>query len=163
MPMTKPLVSQLIGTFNGLFKSTSGGSVSVATAGTDYVSPDIRTNFSAPQRPSMTSSYLSPSANIITWYLTSNQILRVNFSSNINTINLVGLDSTLDGLQYQVVIRCLGGTSITWGSNFAWAGNVVPTPTTTSNRLDIFSFTVASPDNGTTWKMFNTGYVQNLY
>lgn len=163
MPMTKPLVSQLIGTFTGLFKSTSGGSVTSATAGTDYVSPDIRTNFSAPQRASMTPSFVAPSSNQITWYLSSNQILRVNFSSNINTINLVGLDSSLDGLQYQMIIRGLGGSSITWGSNFAWPSNSPPTPTTTSNRLDILSFTVSSSDGGTTWKMFNTGYVQNLY
>ena len=161
MALTRPFSSQIVAAFTGLFKGTAGGVTTQATAGTDYVEPATRTDFTAPQRPSITAE-TAPAAGTVVWTLTSSQILRVNLNANITTLTLSGLAAAQNGLQFQMVVRFNGGTAITWGSNVVWPAGVAPTLTGTSGKLDIFAFTVSSADGGTTWNLFNTGYVQNL-
>ena len=161
MALTRPFSSQILAAFTGLFKGTAGGVVAAATPGTDFVEPATRTDFTAPQRPSITAE-TAPAVNTLTWALTTSQILRVNLNANVTTFTLSGLAAAQAGLQFQMIVRYNGGSSITWGSNFLWPAGVAPTLTGTSGKLDIFSFVIASNDGGTTWRMVNTGYVQNL-
>lgn len=161
MALTRPFSSQITAAFTGLFKGSAGGATVQATPGTDYVEPATRTDFTAPQRPSITAE-TAPAAGVVTWTLTTSQVLRINLNANITTLTLTGLAAAQNGLQFQAVVRFNAGTTIAWGANVVWPGGVAPTLTGTSGKLDIFAFTVSSADGGTTWKLFNTGYVQNL-
>lgn len=144
-----------------LLKANNGGALANASAGTDYVAPNAATNFTAPQRPSL-SSEVNPTTNAITWDLTVNSILRINLNANITTFNLTGTLSNYVGYQYQVAVRYNGGSSITWPATFKFAGGAAPTLTGTSGKLDIFNFVVLSNDGGLTYFLYCTGYSQNL-
>ena len=150
-----------IGTISGIAKGNGANSLTAASAGTDYVSPSVSTNFTKPQRPSL-SSEVTPSTNTITWDLITNQVLPVNLNAAISTFNLTGTLSSLYGYQYQLVVRYNGGASITWPASIKWPGGTTPTLTGTSGKVDIFSFVVASNDGGTTFYLMNTGISQNI-
>jgi len=139
----------------------NGTAISAATAGTDYVSPSVATNFTAPQRPSI-SAETAPTTNALTWDLTVNSIMRINLNANITTLTLTGTLSTYAGYQYQAVVRYNGGTTITWPATVKFAGGTAPTLTGTSGKVDIFNFIVASNDGGTTFFLLCTGNSQNL-
>lgn len=147
-------------TATGILKGAGGGSISAGTAGTDYVAPGTTTEFTKPQRPSVTSE-TAPSANAVTWDLTTNEIFRVNLNANITTFNLTGTLANLAGYQYEIIIRYNGGTTITWNTNFKWTGGTAPTLTGTSGKVDILTFIVASTD-GTNFYLLNTGIKQNI-
>lgn len=147
-------------TATGILKGAGAGSVSAGTAGTDYVAPGTTTEFTKPQRPSVTSE-TAPSSNTVTWDLTTNEIFRVNLNANITTFNLTGTLANLAGYQYEIIVRYNGGTTITWNSNFKWTGGTAPTLTGTSGKVDILTFVVASTD-GTNFYLLNTGIKQNI-
>lgn len=144
----------------GILKATSGV-LGAATAGTDIVVPGTATNFTKPQRPSL-SSETTPSSNTVTWDLTSDSEFRINLNANITTFNLTGTLSTYAGYQYQVGVRYNGGTTITWPATVKWPAGTAPTLTGTSGKLDIFTFVILSNDGGTTFYLYNTGSSQNL-
>ena len=151
---------QAVITATGILKGAGSGSISAGTAGTDYVAPGTTTEFTKPQRPSVTSE-TAPSANAVTWDLTTNEIFRVNLNANITTFNLTGTLANLAGYQYEIIVRYNGGTTITWNTNFKWTGGTAPTLTGTSGKVDILTFVVASTD-GTNFYLLNTGIKQNI-
>ena len=143
-----------------VFDGTTGKVIKGGVAGSDYVAPGTATNFTKPQRPSL-STETAPSANAITWDLTTDQILRINLNANITTFNLTGTLSSLAGNQYQVLVRYNGGSSITWNANIKWPAGTAPTLTGTSGKVDTFTFVVSSTD-GTNFYLINTGKTQNV-
>lgn len=151
---------QAVVTATGILKGAGSGSISAGTAGTDYVAPGTTTEFTKPQRPSVTSE-TAPSSNTVTWDLTTNEIFRVNLNANITTFNLTGTLANLAGYQYEIIVRFNGGTTITWNSNFKWTGGTAPTLTGTSSKVDILTFVVSSTD-GTNFYLLNTGIKQNI-
>lgn len=144
-----------------LLKAASGAALANAVAGTDYVSPSVATNFTAPQRPSL-SAETAPTTNALTWNLTTTSIIRVNLNANITTFTLTGTLSSYAGYQYQAVVRYNGGTTIAWPATVKFAGGTLPTLTGTSGKVDVFNFVVASNDGGTTFFLLCTGISQNL-
>ena len=146
-------------TLSGLTKGT-GNDLTNASAGTDYVSPSIATVFTKPQTPS-TSAETAPSANVITWDLTTNQIFRINLTANISTFNLTGSLSNLVGNQYEVIVRYNGGSTIAWNSNMKWTAATAPTLTAITSKIDVFTFVVTSTD-GTNFYLVNTGIKLNV-
>ena len=146
-------------TLSGLTKGT-GNDLTNATAGTDYVSPSIATVFTKPQTPS-TSAETAPSANVITWDLTTNQIFRINLTANISTFNLTGALSSLVGNQYEVIVRYNGGSTIAWNTNMKWTASTAPTLTAITSKIDVFTFVVTSTD-GTNFYLVNTGIKLNV-
>lgn len=164
-------------TLTGLVKGNGTSAFTAASAGTDYLAPaaigvtvqgydantaklNIQQSFTKPQRPSL-STETAPSANTITWDLTTDQILRINLNANITTFNLTGTLSSLAGNQYQVIVRYNSGTAITWNANIKWPAGTAPTLTGTSGKVDTFTFVVSSTD-GTNYYLLNTGKTQNL-
>ena len=143
-----------------LLKANSGGALANATAGTDYVAPGTATTFTKPQTPS-TSVETAPSANVITWDLTTNQIFRINLSANISTFNLTGSLSSLVGNQYEVIVRYNGGSTIAWNTNMKWTAATAPTLTAITSKIDVFTFVVTSTD-GTNFYLVNTGIKLNV-
>lgn len=146
-------------TLSGLVKGT-GTDLTNATAGTDYVAPGTATVFTKPQTPS-TSAETAPSANVITWDLTTNQIFRINLSANISTFNLTGSLSSLVGNQYEVIVRYNGGSTIAWNTNMKWTASTAPTLTAITSKIDVFTFVVTSTD-GTNFYLVNTGIKLNV-
>ena len=140
--------------------SAVGAGMGLGTPGIDYVVPNVATIFTKPQRPSM-SAETAPTTTVITWDLTSDQIFRINLTSNITTFNLTGTLSSLVGNQYELLIRYNGGTSISWHSNMKWSNGSAPVLTGVSSKLDIITFTVATPD-GTNFYLVNTGFKLNV-
>lgn len=146
-------------TLSTITKGT-GNTITNAVAGTDYVAPGTATVFTKPQTPS-TSVETAPSANAITWDLTTNQILRINLNANITTFNLTGTLSSLVGNQYEVIVRYNGGTTVSWNANMKWTAATAPTLTGTSGKIDVFTFVVTSTD-GTNFYLVNTGIKLNV-
>jgi hypothetical protein len=147
-------------TLTGVLKGNGTSAMSAASAGTDFVAPGTVTEFTKPQRPSITSQ-TTPSSNSVTWDLTTNSVFRVNLNANITTFTLTGTLSALVGYQYQLVVRYNGGTSISWPASFKWEGGTAPTLTGTSSKIDIFNFMIDTPD-GSNYYVLCTGMSQNL-
>lgn len=118
---------------------------------------DVPGQFNKPQRPSM-SAETAPVSNVLTWDLTTNQLMRVNFNASITTLTLTGTLSALAGTPYTIALRMNGGSAVTWGSSFIFPGGSAPALTGTSGKLDLFSFLPLSNDGGTTYKMVCQGY-----
>lgn len=147
-------------TTTGMLKATSGV-VGAATAGTDYVAPGTATNFTKPQRPSL-SAEITPAANAVTLDLTTYNIFPINLNASITTMNLTGTLASLIGNQYRVDIRYNGGTVVTFNANVKFPAGTAPTLTGTSGKIDSFTFEVMSNDGGTTCYLYEVGRNLNM-
>ncbi len=128
-----PMTSSL-----GVLKLTSGV-LGAATAGSDYVSPSVATDFSKPQRPSVASL-----TNTGTWDLSTYQILYLTLSGTSSIILYASaLDATMVGRSYRLVIGGSTTASLTLPVSIRWNGTLgVPALTNNPGVIDIFTFEV---------------------
>lgn len=74
-------------------------------------------------------------------------------TSNIHTVTLAGnrtlaVSNTSVGQPFVIrLIQGSGGQTVTWFSNIKWQNSTVPTLTTTSGKIDVFSFLTTSSGN----------------
>lgn len=82
-----------------------------------------------------------------TWNLNNGGLIRQTMSANITSAPTVSNAQTDQELEIQIIQDATGSRTMTWPSNFKFAGATAPTLTTTANRRDIFRFRY----DGTDW------------
>ena len=124
----------------GLLKTAMDGTASVATAGTDYVAPNVTTAFSRQQ--AFTLATLVDGATI-TWDGDTQQIAKVILGGNRS---IQALTTPREGGYYEVTLiqDATGSRVPTWANtgagSYDFGSDGVPALTTTANRADILGF-----------------------
>jgi hypothetical protein len=62
------------------------------------------------------------------------------FTTNANTT--ITLPASVAGKSFVIMVQYGGTHTLTWagGSTLKWSSNLTPTPTSTNNKIDIFTF-----------------------
>jgi hypothetical protein len=97
------------------------------------------------------------SSGTLTLNLNTSQTFLVSLNANITTLTISNTPADSNVLVGFTLILTADGTqrTITWPGSVKWAGGVAPTPTSTNNKKDVYSF--ITTDNGTTWLGFVGG------
>jgi hypothetical protein len=142
----------------GLLKTTNN-ILTLAAAGTDYMSPSAENNFTKPQKVSTTNK-VQPASGTVSWDLDTHQVIRIELISNVTNFNIQNLDLTRIGFDYKVVIIHKGG-DLVFPANVKFPDGAAPALTLINNKIDTFSFMVESFD-GVTPYLYCVGYALNM-
>jgi Phage tail repeat like len=142
----------------GLLKTTNN-ILTLAAAGTDYMSPSAENNFTKPQKVSTTNK-VQPASGTVSWDLDTHQVIRIELTSNVTNFNIQNLDLTRIGFDYKVVIIHKGG-DLVFPANVKFPDGAAPALTLINNKIDTFSFMVESFD-GVTPYLYCVGYALNM-
>jgi len=123
------------GTVNGIMKANGSGTVSAATAGTDYATPtgtETLTNKRITARITSITSSATPSVNTDGTDCVTITAQAAAITSM--TTNLTGTPNNFDQLEFRIKDD---GTAraITWGASFVAGAQALPTTTTASKTL----------------------------
>lgn len=145
-------------TTTGLLKGAGAGSISAATAETDYVTPTGTGTLSGKTITGVKETKTAPSisAGTLTLDCSAGNIFAVSLNANITTLSFTNVPAT--GTAYGLTLALTAnGTAytVTWGSAVKWPGGTAPTLTSTSGKVDTFVLTTW--DGGTTWYAFIGG------
>jgi hypothetical protein len=128
-------------TTNGLLKTSGGtGLVTVATAGTDYVTPTGTTTLTNKR---VTQRVLALSANSATPAINTDNYDVVHITAQTAAItsfttNLTG--TPVDGDKLRISVTGTAAVALTWGTSFESSTATLPTTTVTTARLDVGFF-----------------------
>lgn len=86
-------------------------------------------------------------AGSATWNLNNGGLIRQTMSANITSAPTVSNAQTDQILEVQIIQDATGSRTMTWPTNFKFAGGSAPTLTITANSRDIFRFRY----DGTNW------------
>lgn len=142
----------------GLLKITNN-ILTLAAAGTDYMSPSAENSFTKPQKVSTTNK-VQPASGTVSWDLDTHQVIRIELTSNVTNFNIQNLDLTRIGFDYKVVIIHKGG-DLVFPANVKFPDGAAPALTLVNNKIDTFSFMVESFD-GVTPYLYCVGYALNM-
>lgn len=138
--------------------ASTGGSIS----GNLTISGNVTTNGIFTFNTSYVEDYstVTITTNTLTLNLSNSCVFSTNLNSNITTLSLTNYPSTTSQVANFTLILSADGTArtVTWPASFKWPGGTAPTLTSTSGKIDVFTFFTL--DNGTTWQAFISG--QNL-
>jgi len=137
----------------GILKGAGAGSISAATAGTDYAGINNVQTFNAGQRGEVTA--LTSGATVNTNLADSN-----NFSLTLATnATLANPTNIVAGQSGVIVITqdATGSRTLAYGSNWKFAGATAPTLTTTANAVDVLVYYVESASRITASMINNVG------
>jgi hypothetical protein len=132
--------AQALITAIGILKGAGAGSISAATAGTDYAGIANVQTFTAGQRGEVT--VLTSGATVNTNLADSN-----NFSLTLATnATLANPTNIVAGQSGAIVITqdATGSRTLAYGSNWKFAGATAPTLTTTADAVDVLVYYVES-------------------
>lgn len=81
----------------------------------------------------------------ISWDAEDNQVCSVTLTDNRTLANPT---NTVDGATYILIVKqdATGGRTLSFGSNFKWAGGTAPTLSTDANAVDVISFVCSGTD-----------------
>ena len=101
---------------------------------------------------------VTPGSNIVTIDLNTGTVFRLNYNAVINsfTINNVTPSKVNSFTLISIPVAGAGGITFTFNPgpmSLLWAGNIIPTATTTVGKFDVFSFIY----DGTRWYGFTGG------
>ncbi|MEI8020697.1 MAG: hypothetical protein WCH39_21015 [Schlesneria sp.] len=124
------------GSVNGIVKGDGAGAINLAVAGTDYVAAGTATVFTKQQNFG-TQTLTDGSA--IAWNLATQQVARVTLGGNRQLSNPSNL---VDGGTYILIVKQdgAGSRTLTYGTQYKWAGASPPTLSTGANAVDILTF-----------------------
>lgn len=145
--------SQAVITAVGILKGAGAGSISAATAGTDYAGITNVQTFTAGQRGEVT--VLTSGATVNTNLADSN-----NFSLTLDTnATLANPTNIVAGQSGVIVITqdATGSRTLAYGSNWKFAGATAPTLTTTADAVDVLVYYVESSTRITASMINNVG------
>jgi hypothetical protein len=145
--------TQAVITAIGILKGAGAGSISAATAGTDYAGITNVQTFTAGQRGEVT--VLTSGATVNTNLADSN-----NFSLTLATnATLANPTNIVAGQSGVIVITqdATGSRILAYGSNWKFAGATAPTLTTTANAVDVLVYYVESSSRITASMINNVG------
>jgi hypothetical protein len=137
----------------GILKGAGAGSISAATAGTDYAGITNVQTFTAGQRGEVT--VLTSGATVNTNLADSN-----NFSLTLATnATLANPTNIVAGQSGAIVITqdATGSRTLAYGSYWKFAGATAPTLTTTANAVDVLVYYVESSTRITAALINNVG------
>jgi hypothetical protein len=145
--------AQALITAIGILKGAGAGSISAATAGTDYAGIANVQTFTAGQRGEVT--VLTSGATVNTNLADSN-----NFSLTLDTnATLANPTNIVAGQSGAIVITqdATGSRTLAYGSNWKFAGATAPTLTTTADAVDVLVYYVESSTRITSALINNVG------
>jgi hypothetical protein len=145
--------AQTLITAIGILKGAGAGSISAATAGTDYAGIANVQTFTAGQRGEVT--VLTSGATVNTNLADSN-----NFSLTLATnATLANPTNIVAGQSGAIVITqdATGSRTLAYGSNWKFAGATAPTLTTTADAVDVLVYYVESSTRITSALINNVG------
>ena len=145
--------AQALITAIGILKGAGAGSISAATAGTDYAGIANVQTFTAGQRGEVT--VLTSGATVNTNLADSN-----NFSLTLATnATLANPTNIVAGQSGAIVITqdATGSRTLAYGSNWKFAGATAPTLTTTADAVDVLVYYVESSTRITAALINNVG------
>jgi hypothetical protein len=145
--------AQALITAIGILKGAGAGSISAATAGTDYAGIANVQTFTAGQRGEVT--VLTSGATVNTNLADSN-----NFSLTLATnATLANPTNIVAGQSGAIVITqdATGSRTLAYGSNWKFAGATAPTLTTTADAVDVLVYYVESSTRITSALINNVG------
>lgn len=120
----------------GILKGAGAGSISAATAGTDYTVATAVTNFSKQQ---YFGNVALTDAATIAWNARDAQVATFTFVSSNRTMDAP--TNLVNGAYYGLaIIQNAGSNTLTWNSVFKWAGGTAPTLSTAASAKDYFVF-----------------------
>lgn len=145
-------------TSTGLLKGAGAGSISAATAETDYVTPTGTGTLSGKTITGVKETKTAPaiSAGTLTLDCSAGNVFAVSLNANITTLSFTNVPST--GTAYGLTLALTAdGTArtVTWGSAVKWPSGTAPTLTSTNAKVD--TFILYTHDGGTTWYAFTGG------
>ena len=141
------------GTVNGVLKANGSGTVSAATAGTDFVAPGTATTFTAVQGYAPATLTYAASQ---TWDVSSNPIATLAPTGNVTSFSV---SNATAGRTYvlRVTQDTTARTIAYTSANFKWAGGSAPTLSTGSGAIDYYIFIASSST-----VLHELGRVQNV-
>jgi hypothetical protein len=141
------------GTVNGVLKADGSGTVSQATAGTDYVAPGTATTFTAVQGYApVTLTYAASQ----TWDVSANPVAALAPTGNVTSFSVS--NATAGRCYILKVTQDTSTRTIAYTSaNFKWAGASAPTLSTGSGAIDYYIFIASSST-----VLHELGRVQNV-
>lgn len=120
----------------GILKGAGAGSISAATAGTDYTVATAVTNFSKQQ---YFGNVALTDAATIAWNARDAQVATFTFVSSNRTMDAP--TNLVNGAYYGLaVIQNAGSNTLTWNAVFKWTGGSAPTLSTAAGAKDYFVF-----------------------
>ena len=141
------------GTVNGVLKANGSGTVSAASAGTDYVAPGTATTFTAVQGYAPATLTYAASQ---TWDVSSNPIATLAPTGNVTSFSV---SNATAGRTYvlRVTQDTTARTIAYTSANFKWAAGAQPTLSTGSGAVDYYIFIALSST-----VLHELGRVQNV-
>lgn len=137
-------------TVNGIVKGNGSGTLSAATAGTDFVSPtgtETLTNKTL-TAISLKETKVAMGANAID--LATGNVFTKTFTAGSVTLTVSNVPSTGTAVTFVLETTNAGLATIIWPTGSKWAGGT--SPTLTSSGVDVIGG--YSHDGGTTWRLF---------
>lgn len=96
------------------------------------------------------------SSGALTLNLANGSVFSVSMTANITSITIQNVPSGTNAVSFTLILTATGtARTVIWPGNVKWADGVVPTLTTTNNKIDVITF--LSVDNGTSWLGFIGG------
>lgn len=124
-----------------------------------YARKDVMNTFVKSQIPSTTAE-VEPIGGVVTWDLTTTQVLRVKLTSDLTTLNISNLDLGKIGMWLRLVIINSTG-NITFGPQFKFPSGIPATASVEAGKIDIFDFSIDSVD-GLSAHIYNTNQAKSM-
>lgn len=137
----------------GILKGAGAGSISAATAGTDYAGISNVQTFTAGQRGEVTAL---TSASTITPNLADSNNFSVTLDTNATLANPTNIVAGQSGV-ITITQDATGSRTLAYGSYWKFAGATAPTLTTTASAVDVLVYYVESSTRITASLISNVG------
>jgi hypothetical protein len=137
----------------GILKGAGAGSISAATAGTDYAGISNVQTFTAGQRGEVT---VLTSGSTVNTNLADSNNFSLTLATNATLANPTNIVAGQSGA-ITITQDATGSRTLAYGSNWKFAGATAPTLTTTANAVDVLVYYVESSSRITAALINNVG------
>jgi hypothetical protein len=137
----------------GILKGAGAGSISAATAGTDYAGISNVQTFTAGQRGEVT---VLTSGSTVNTNLADSNNFSLTLATNATLANPTNIVAGQSGV-ITITQDATGSRTLAYGSNWKFADATAPTLTTTANAVDVLVYYVESSSRITAALINNVG------
>jgi hypothetical protein len=137
----------------GILKGAGAGSISAATAGTDYAGISNVQTFTAGQRGEVT---VLTSGSTVNTNLADSNNFSLTLATNATLANPTNIVAGQSGV-ITITQDATGSRTLAYGSNWKFAGATAPTLTTTADAVDVLVYYVESSSRITASLINNVG------
>ena len=138
-----------------ILKAGSGGALANATAGTDYVAPGGSAGAITATGLKETKTAPTISTNTLTLDCSTGNVFNVSLNANVTTLSFSNVPTSGNAYGLTLSLSITGSFTVTWPASVKWPSGTAPTLTTTSGKTD--TFVLFTYDGGTTWWAFTAG------